>query len=97
MIGGDFIIRTGIGQMVIDKADVVRALYDIEGNLFMVLQGFDVNEIYKFLDSIKGNKFKINNLYYHDGKNLSGYYTIDKLTIKGESDKKIEVYMQRRV
>lgn len=98
MIAGDFRVSLVTGdEVVIEKEDVSRLLYDIEGNLLMQIQGFDVNGIYSLLKTVKEDKIKIKGLYYHNGKDLSGYYTIDRLAMKGESDRKIELNLKRNI
>lgn len=97
MISGNVMITSASGdQLVIKKEDVSRLLYDISGNLLMQIQGFDVNSIYSFLKTLEGTKLKIKGLY-HDGKDLSGYYTLNPLALEGESDKRLKLNLQRNV
>lgn len=98
MISGNFMIISASGdQIIIEKEDVSKLIYDIRGNLSMQIQGFNVNSIYGFLKTLEGTKLKIKGLYYYDGRDLSSYYTLDPLSIEGESDKRLKLNLQRNV
>ena len=93
----NFVIIRGNGtndELMVDKESVPQCLFDTSGQLELLFHGFDIDEIFNFLNPVKDKKVLIKGLYYHDGKDLSSYYKLENLEKDGD---KIKAIMQKMV
>jgi hypothetical protein len=80
-------ISTKNGEsIVIGSEDIIHAMSDISGSVHVKLQGFDLETINSFLESVKDETLKVKNLYNdRDRRDLSSYYKISSLNNSGSN------------